>query len=99
MAGQQIAEMWEEGLEAALATLATMPRSHPFAPEHARFRHEVRQLLYRRPGSSRTSPVYRILFSIRDDTPDGPIVVVFHVRHGAQHPITAREARELEGEL
>ena len=87
---------WREGLYEALATLATFPHSHPSVPEQ--FRREVRQILYRRPGS-RTA--YRIQFTVVGEAvtaPDGPTVIILHVRHASARPITRTEIRAIERE-
>ena len=93
--GEQIADAWRDGLGEAIATLATWPRRCPIVPESSRFRNEVRQLLYRRTASS---VAYRILFTVQDDSPDGPVVVILALRHGSARPITRAEAREIEAE-
>jgi plasmid stabilization system protein ParE len=90
----EIADEWRDGLREAIASLAAKPRRCPLAPE--RFRREVRQLLYRRPGS-RTA--YRILFTLsgqEPDSPDAPTVTVLHVRHASARPISRAQAREIE---
>jgi plasmid stabilization system protein ParE len=63
---------WFLALEDAIASLANFPERCPLAPENARFPFEVRQLLY-----GRKPHVYRILFSIENDT-----VHILHIRHG-----------------
>lgn len=68
---------WFEGLEKAIASLATLPARCPLAPENAEFPFEVRHLLY-----GRKPHVYRILFTI-----DGETVFVLHIRHGRRKPI------------
>jgi len=67
-----------------------------FGPRGARFRRDVRRLVYRRPGSSRTSPVYLVLYSVEDATLDGPLVSILSVRHAARKPLTRDEARAIE---
>ena len=63
---------WFLNLEQAIQSLSHFPERCSLAPENDRFPFEVRQLLYgRRPH------VYRILFSIEQDT-----LYVLHVRHG-----------------
>lgn len=63
---------WFLNLEQAIQSLSHFPERCSLAPENERFPFEVRQLLYgRRPH------VYRILFSIEQDT-----VYVLHIRHG-----------------
>ena len=68
---------WFVGLEEAIASLSTFPKRCPLAPESKQFPFEVRQLLY-----GRRSHVYRILFTIQDDT-----VHVLHIRHGRRLPL------------
>jgi plasmid stabilization system protein ParE len=70
-------ERWFRALEEAIDSLATFPKRCPLAPESTRFAFEVRQLLYgRRPH------VYRILFTIENDT-----VYVLHIRHGRRQRV------------
>ena len=69
---------WFEGLEKAIASLATFPQRCPLAPENAEFPFEVRHLLY-----ERKPYVYRILFTI-----DGDTVFVQQIRPGRRQPRT-----------
>ena len=94
LAGDTVADEWQNGLFAALALLARLPRRQPVAPENRHFQREVRQLVYRRqPGSV----AYRVLFTIIPSTEDDPpFVYVLHVRHGAASPITRTQARQME---
>ena len=63
---------WFLNLEQAIQSLSHFPERSSLAPENDRFPFEVRQILYgRRPH------VYRILFSIEQDTG-----YVLHIRHG-----------------
>ena len=92
----ELAREWREGLLAAIASLAENPRRYAVIAEQARFRHETRQLLYRRTSGG---PALRVLFSINEGGEmDAPTVSILHVRHGAQHPITRRKARMIEGQ-
>lgn len=94
LSGEAVADAWKAGLFDAVATLATTPRRQT-APESARFRQEVRQLIYRRrPGSV----AYRVLFTLVEADADAPYVRILHVRHGSARPITRAEAREIEAE-
>jgi plasmid stabilization system protein ParE len=68
---------WFLALEGAIASLAEFPKRCPLAPESAAFPFEVCQLLYGRPPH-----VYRILFTIEDNT-----VHVLHIRHGRRQPL------------
>lgn len=72
------AERWYDGLNAALASLTDRPGRFPVSEEDsAALGCEIRTLLHgKRPG------VYRILYTIRDDT-----VTVLRIRHAAQGPL------------
>ncbi len=90
--GKESADAWEKGLFAEIAKLATLPLRHPAPAEAARFLGNVRQLVYRR-GSP-----YRVLYAVREESLDGPVVTILALRHGAAKPITRAEAREIEAE-
>lgn len=77
---EEMADEWQSGLFDAISTLASSPRRFATAPENARFRQELRQLIYRRRIGS---VAYRILFAIIETPDDAPLVRVLHVRHGA----------------
>lgn len=92
---EEIAGDWKAGLLEAMAPLAFMPHRQ-IAPEQARFKQELRQIVYRR----RTGSVaYRVLFTIVDSEDDAPHVRILHVRHGAARPMTRAEAREIEASV
>ena len=76
-----------------MATLAQMPNRRPLAAEDFRFKETVRELIYRR--TPRT-PAYRILFVLRTPEGESPTVLIISFRHGAQAPMTRKEAREIE---
>lgn len=67
------AEVWMEGVLAALDSLEEMPARCPLAPEAAFFKREVRHLLYRQ---------YRLLFVIEERH-----VRVITVRHASRKPL------------
>ena len=92
LTGQATADAWKDGLFEAIGALATLPNRAP-VPEATRFQQDVRQILYRRPGSR---VVYRVLFLVQEASPDGPTVTIIAVRHGAARPITQAEARAME---
>ncbi len=94
LAEQSVADEWKDGLFDAIARLATVP-GRALIPEAARFRQEVRQIIYRRPGSR---VAYRVLFTVQLSGPDGPVVSIVTVRHGAARPITRAEAKEIEAD-
>lgn len=91
---EAIADEWKDGLFDAIARLATVP-GRQVIPESARFSQEIRQILYRRPGSR---VAYRVLFTALASSPDGPIVTIIAVRHGAARPITRAEAQAIEAD-
>ena len=93
LAGEEIAEAWSEGLNAEIAKLAQFPASWPVAEENKLFRENVRRMLCRRTPSS---PAYRVLFVLRENPADAPAVMVIHLRHAAQKPMTRKEARKIE---
>ena len=93
IAGEEVADAWQEGLEDEIATLSRLPERRPIAEENSRFKATVRSLLYRRTSGG---PAYRILFTIQPLSEDGPTVTVINIRHGAQAKITRKEAREIE---
>jgi plasmid stabilization system protein ParE len=68
---------WFLALRDAIASLAEFPKRCSLAPENAVFPFEVRHLLY-----GRTPHVYRILFTIENET-----VYVLHIRHGRRQPL------------
>ncbi|MGI4789695.1 MAG: type II toxin-antitoxin system RelE/ParE family toxin [Janthinobacterium lividum] len=92
--GKPAADAWEKGLYDEIAKLATLPLRHPAAAEAARFRGNVRQVIYRRSNQS----AYRVIFTVQEESLDGPTVAVLGLRHGAAKAITRAEAREMEAE-
>src|SRR5262249_56210476 len=57
------AARWYNGLVDVITSLAMLPERCPFAPENAFFPEDIRQLLY-----GKRSGVYRILFTVAEDT-------------------------------
>ena len=93
--GQPLADDWKDGIFDFIARLATTP-GRQLIPESSRFRQEVRQVIYRRPGSR---VAYRVLFTIHVSDLDGPVVSIVTVRHGAARPITRSEAKAIESDI
>lgn len=94
---ERVAEEWEDGLYEELLTLSIFPNRCVVADESRHFpKIMVRQTVYRRRPHS--SAAYRILFRVQDETDDGPIVRIMHIRHAARRPITRAEAREIAGD-
>jgi plasmid stabilization system protein ParE len=83
----EFADRWFRELMNTIATLQEKPQRCALAVEHEIFPEEVRQLLY-----GKAKNVYRVLFTIRDNT-----VYALYVRHSAQAPLTLNDIEELEG--
>lgn len=92
-AGEAAAQEWQEGLFAAIASLATLPYRCALAREERLFLREVRQYLFREAAGG---AAYRVLFRVADGGPDAPTISILHVRHGAQAAIMRAEARDIE---
>lgn len=69
-----------------IVSLQEKPRRCALALEHEVFSEEVRQLFY-----AKSKNIYRILFTIREDT-----VYVLYVGHSSQALLTADEVDEEE---
>jgi plasmid stabilization system protein ParE len=87
--GATKAKEWEDGLFGALRTLSQNPRRYPIIPEP--FPIEVRQLLY--PPAPKAG--HRVLFTVRDESDDGPLVAILHLRPARGRPISKTEARAI----
>lgn len=87
------ADEWQEGLQEAISTLATLPKRRPLANENRLFQNDV----WSYPYSFRKSRViYHILFEVVEGDEDAPFVYVLHIRHSARKPMMRAEAREIE---
>lgn len=87
--GPDAADAWEDALMDAIGSLATFPQRCAVAPENHLFQRvslgeALRLFIYRR---TRSGPVWRVLFSVREATADPPTVWVQHIRHGARAPM------------
>jgi len=91
--GEEVADAWQQGLEAEIMRLSLFPTSSPVADEDDLFSATVHKLLYRR---TRRGPAYQIFFTLRTSPDDAPTVLVMHIRHAARAPMTRLEAREIE---
>ncbi len=76
-ASPTVAGRWYNGLLKQVATLRNHPTRCPIAAENDKFPIEIRELLY-----GRRRNVFRIIFTIRDDT-----VSILFVHHTAQQEI------------
>ncbi len=81
----EAAELWFNGIEAAIYSLEHFPKRCPRAREDGLFKYELRQLVYGR-GHRR----HRIIFTVRDER-----VHVLHVRHGAFPTMTKDDVKNL----
>ena len=88
----RLALEWYDSFQEALLSLRDFPRRRPLIPEQKLFAQDVHQLIFRRSASA---PAWRMLFVIEEESEDGPLVQVIHVRHGSRRPITRKEAREI----
>lgn len=95
---EQIGRAWYDGLKAAVGTLATHPRRFAVLARESRlFGLDTRRLLYRRTKTSQAA--YHLYYAVEDEgSDDGPVVNILYVRHAAQRPLTAQEAREMQSE-
>jgi len=94
---EETAGQWYEGLRAAAGTLATLPKRFAVQTRESRLLDRpVRRLLYRRtPGSA----AYHVYYTVAEDSPDGPLVAILHIRHSARRPPSRAEAQEIKDEL
>jgi plasmid stabilization system protein ParE len=76
-ASPTVAARWYNGLLKKVATLRNYPARCPIAAENDKFPIEIRELLY-----GRRRNVFRIIFTIRDDT-----VAILFVHHAAQQEL------------
>jgi plasmid stabilization system protein ParE len=80
------AARWYNRLMEAIGSLDSSPQRCPLAPENEYFREEIRNLLF-----GRAPNVFRILFTIRDDT-----VHVLHFRRAGRKVIVPDPEPESE---
>ncbi|HVK04918.1 MAG TPA: type II toxin-antitoxin system RelE/ParE family toxin [Armatimonadaceae bacterium] len=95
--GDDIAAAWYLGIGASITSLSRHPRR--FAVQEAESRRlgvETRRMLYRRQGSSGGG--HHLYYTVEEGE-DGPVVLVFHVRHAARRPITPAEGRVMREEI
>jgi plasmid stabilization system protein ParE len=76
-ASPTIAARWYNGLLKKVGTLRTHPARCPVAAENDEFPFEIREILH-----GRRRDVFRIIFTIRDDT-----VSILFVHHSAQQEL------------
>ena len=94
---EEAARQWYIHVRAEIGTLATLPGRYPVRPvESKRIGLHVRRFLYRRPPAGMGHHVYYVM---EEDSPDGPLVTVVHIRHAARRAMTAKEGRQISEEL
>jgi len=91
--GEAAALTWRNLLLTEAGTLAETPRRFAVDEQVSRrLQQETRRMLFR---PSPTGAGYHIYYVIHEESPDGPRVMVLHVRHAARRPITREEARQI----
>ena len=93
-ADQDVADAWESGLKTEISKLAQYPQRFALEEEDGIFSVPIRKMMYRR---TRRSAAYFVYFTLRTSPEDAPTLLIMHIRHTAQAPITRKEAREIEG--
>jgi plasmid stabilization system protein ParE len=78
------AEAWARAFDKALVRLEDDADSCPFAAENEHVEFEVREILFK----TRRGLIYRILFTIRENT-----VIILHIRGPGQDFVAAMEIR------
>lgn len=92
---EEIALEWLQGIRAAVVTLATNPQRFQAQAQESRvLGGEVRRLLYRR--TNVTSAAHHIYYRVYEDSDDGPLIRILHLRHAARKPMTRKKAREIQ---
>ncbi len=87
------AEQWFNEMMLAIASLEDLPQRCPVADEGEDLGQEVRLLLH-----GRRNHMYKVYFSIRGKAEDAGTVQVLHIRHWAQHALSADELGQLAAE-
>jgi plasmid stabilization system protein ParE len=80
------AEKWFDEMMTALTSLREMPHRCSVAEESADLGREVRVLL-----QGKRNHMYKVFFSIREESSGCGTVQIFHVRHWAQRRLTLEE--------
>lgn len=93
MEGESASFAWEDEFGRTFRSLSTNPRRYAVPTDAAGFAGEVRAVTFRR--AEGTAP-YRLIYRISESLDDGPLVELLHIRHGAAHSLTKRDAREIE---
>jgi hypothetical protein len=89
----EAARQWYLGFKAEIGTLATLPHRFPVRPDESRkIGRETRRFLYQRPPGGVGHHAY---FVIEEDSMDGPLVTVIHLRHARRAPMTEDEGRDI----
>jgi len=80
------AHQWLRDLFTAMMTLADRPARCPFIPEADALGHPARHLLY-----GKRTGMYRIIFDIQEQSPEGPRVRVLRIWRATRDAITAED--------
>jgi plasmid stabilization system protein ParE len=91
---ESFARDWFRGINKAIRSLSELPERYALAPE-PHFAEPTRNLTWSRP-KSRVS--HRILYRVRNDSNDGAVVMILHIRGATMAPITPEEVREIEAQ-
>jgi toxin ParE1/3/4 len=82
-ADSQVAARWYNGLERAVAALASHPNRCPVAPEARKAKRKLRNLLY-----GNKPHIYRVIYEVDEER---QAVWVLHIRHGARRKFKASD--------
>ena len=91
--GEEFADDWQDGLRAAISSLATLSKRRPLADENRLFQNDVWVYTYQ---FRKSRVIYRVLFEAVEKDEDAPYIHVLHIRHASRKPMTRAEAREIE---
>ncbi|MBC7808459.1 MAG: hypothetical protein H7145_20180 [Akkermansiaceae bacterium] len=91
--GKEKAKVWQDGVMEVVASLSLNPQRYVRANESRMFTREVRQFVHRPTTSSLP---FRLLYTVTENGPDGPVVVILALRYAAMATLTRKEAREIE---
>jgi plasmid stabilization system protein ParE len=80
------ADRWLEGLFTAAFSLRQHPHRCPPIPEADEIGREIRHLLY-----GRRSTQYRIIFDVQEQSADGPLVRILHIRRSSRDRLTPED--------
>lgn len=92
---EQRALEWHQGLYTAISGLTQNPRRYAVqSAESKKIGREVRREIYRHTPRNRATAYY-LFYMVQDETDDGPLVTVVHIRHTSRKPMTRAEAKNI----